>query len=483
MTFNDFLYRIEVNKSLRLTEFINAQSKVVDSNNYVSSIQSIAVYLQKELGIFGGKKVVSIIENGIDWNILDFATLITNNLHIPLSPSTSKNEMEALLIKLDAEIVLASPLAIKILGKHNFGGFMLKDFSTISAGFEMFQKPKWKNGITSCVFLTSGTSNQKKAVLHSHEFVLNNIELAAQFYDFRKEDIALSFLPIHYAFERMYNYVYQYSNVKIIYADRKKSLIVNILENRPTIFCIVPSMLDELLRDKGTINSFLEYYHELSPRIICSGAKIPNTTLALLNKHKIEIYEMYGSTETLIVSCSKPGQTMPGTSGQILDLSKVSLDKNNELRIETNQSTYLEGFGDLLRFSKGYYKTGDIGRIKNGFLTIIGRSSNLVKNRFGLFINIAELEIELRQLLLNDNLIGFMHNGYFSCIIENSGSFSEENLIHLLKERNLQKADGDRIGYFALTGLWSLNKELYTISRKLRKNELLKKYRDKLIKL
>lgn len=483
MTFNDFLHQIEDTRSLTIVMPILGENLQINSQDYTSSIKRTASWLQKELGYSGGKKVLSVIENGIDWNVLDAAVLVTGNKHIALSPSTPEKEISDLLERLDVDLAVISSLTFQILGKSSLGRFNLLRFESIPSLDDEFQKNALKEDVSVGVFLTSGTSSQKKAVVHSHEFILNNVQRTASFYNFGNHDIALSFLPIHYAFERMYNYIYQWSGMKIVYADRAKSLLENIIQIKPTVFCIVPALLDELLRKESNVSLFLDYYRTVQPRIICSGAKIPQSTFKLLEAHKVEIYEMYGSTETLIVSCSKPGQTKSGTSGKILDLDKIKLNDSNELLVEVKKSAYLDGFGDKERFDKGYYNTGDSVKIDNGFLTIQGRTSSIVKNRFGVFIDLLKLEEALKQYLDGLNVIIFFHEDVLACIIENANSLKISDIESCLKQYNLERIDGEKVHYFALTDLWYLDSKLYTLSNKLKKNELIEKYIEQMIKL
>ena len=65
----------------------------------------------------------------------------------------------------------------------------------------------------------------------------------------------LSYLPICHIFERVILYIYQYYSVSIYFAESIDKLSENITEVKPTVFSVVPRLLEKIydkIVDKGS---------------------------------------------------------------------------------------------------------------------------------------------------------------------------------------------------------------------------------------
>jgi fatty-acyl-CoA synthase len=126
---------------------------------------------------------------------------------------------------------------------------------------------------------------------------------------------------------------------------------------------------------------------------------------------KFEFYEQYGASEVATVSnCSKENfledQTSVGTlcDGVDVEIHDSEIDSSNLGEIKVKTSIAFMGYmkdGSLQTFSRNsYFKTGDVGRLKNKLLFFHGRIQEVI-NRGGQ--NLYPQDIE--SYLLNNEKI------------------------------------------------------------------------------
>ena len=68
------------------------------------------------------------------------------------------------------------------------------------------------------IIYTSGTTGEPKGVMLSHGNLVSNLFAANEAIDLSEDDVALSFLPLSHAFERMAAYLYLLTGASMIFA-------------------------------------------------------------------------------------------------------------------------------------------------------------------------------------------------------------------------------------------------------------------------
>lgn len=126
------------------------------------------------------------------------------------------------------------------------------------------------------------------------------------------------------------------------------------------------------------------------------GAKVAPELVTRARSLGLPVYEGYGLSECgSVVALNAPGHDMPGTVGKILPHVEA-ITRNGEIII--HNPAFLGYIGAA---HKGDFATGDLGRIdENGYLTIEGRSKNVIITSFGR--NISPEWIESLLLAYHD---------------------------------------------------------------------------------
>ena len=96
------------------------------------------------------------------------------------------------------------------------------------------------------IIYTSGTTGEPKGVMLTHAALVSNLIAAARVLDLSQDDVALSFLPLSHAFERMVAWVYLLCGVHIVFAESFDTVGRDIALVRPTVLTGVPRVYEKL---------------------------------------------------------------------------------------------------------------------------------------------------------------------------------------------------------------------------------------------
>ena len=118
------------------------------------------------------------------------------------------------------------------------------------------------------------------------------------------------------------------------------------------------------------------------------GAPLDPKTFHFFRRIGLPIYEGYGLTETgPVISVNTPRHHKVGTVGRAIPCAEVKViahGEETEGEICTRGPHIMQGYFKNRELSRevlsedGWFHTGDLGRIENGYLRIIGRKKSLI---------------------------------------------------------------------------------------------------------
>jgi long-chain acyl-CoA synthetase len=313
---------------------------------------------------------------------------------------------------------------------------------------------------------TSGTTGPPKGVQFRHGGMLDCLDSIRQRFATTERDRAISYLPMAHVAERIFGhyaaFVYGYEVTSL--ADLGQ-LGAALREVRPTRFFGVPRIYEKLLAglhqavaasperdrlqaaladrlarvqdqqaewaagaaaaDPGAAPdsgdwSDLELLRPLAALtgleqahfLAVAGAPSSPEMLAELTAFGLPINEFYGSSETIIVTCSPPDRIRLGTVGTPLAGARLRLGEDGEILIAG--PTITPGYyRDPDRTAEalepdGWFHTGDIGALDDdGYLRIVDRKKALIINSFGKNMSPANIEQAIKggQPLISQVLV------------------------------------------------------------------------------
>jgi long-chain acyl-CoA synthetase len=223
------------------------------------------------LGVGPGDRVALMAENGPHWPTVDFATLSTGAVLVPIYPTLTPDQAAFIANDCEAKVVFVQggerldgllaeratlpkverfvlidgtspdPQLIPTLGK------LLEATAPIDPGDAERRIQAVGPDDPATFIYTSGTTGRPKGVMLSHGNVTSNVLASAQCMAVDAHQTALSFLPLSHSFERTVDYIYFYRGVTIAYAESVQAVSQNLLEIRPHMFVSVPRVYEKVL--------------------------------------------------------------------------------------------------------------------------------------------------------------------------------------------------------------------------------------------
>jgi long-chain acyl-CoA synthetase len=321
------------------------------------------------------------------------------------------------------------------------------------------------------IIYTSGTTGEPKGVMLTHGNLVSNLRAAAVVLSVGQDDVALSFLPLSHAFERMVAYVYLFCGVTVVFAESLDTIARDIAHVKPTLMTGVPRVFEKLharIMEKGQSGPafrtamfrwavgvaesrgravlrgappplptrvqapladrlvFSKIREGLGGRVrylISGSAPLANSLAEFFHGVGLPILEGYGLTETApILTVNPPDAPRVGTVGRAIPGVELRIADDGE--ILARGPNVMSGYynkpretADVLR--GGWFHTGDIGTLDaDGYLRITDRKKDLLVTSGGKKIAPQPLEAVLkRSPLVSEAVILGDRRKYASALI------------------------------------------------------------------
>lgn len=284
------------------------------------------------------------------------------------------------------------------------------------------------------ILFTSGTTSISKAVMLSQKNICSNVMDLNKVIKFSEEDSTLALLPFHHALQTVINHVLFYIGGTMSFCDGLKYIAQNLCEYKPTVIVCVPLILESIHKQivrniskqgktklvnrmKKVTNVLGKMHidvkrkvfkdiHEAiggNVRLIVSGAAAMDPALIKsYNDFGLKIIQGYGLTETSpVIAVENDKDIKIGSVGTPLPSVEVKIDNpdsNGIGEILTKGPNVMIGYYQNNEATEealegGWFHTGDLGYIEDGFVFITGRKKNVIVQKNGKNIFPEELEI------------------------------------------------------------------------------------------
>ena len=443
------------------------------------------------LGMASGDRVALVSESRPEWILADLAVLAGGGVLVPIYPTLSAAQIRYILADSGARIAIvstrlqleklqevrhqlpaleaivamdaaaaaaASPSVLTLDGVAERGHAKMMAEWGAGREFKDLARAVSPEQLATIIY-TSGTTGEPKGVMLTHANLVSNLNAGAKALDVRHEDVALSFLPLSHAFERMVAYIYLLCGVTIVFAESFETIGRDIAAVRPTVMTGVPRVYEKLHarilekgqaaggakgalfrwaigageararavlrgRQPGPLTAlqagladrlvFAKIREGLGGRVryLVSGSAPLSTSVAeFFYGVGLRVIEGYGLTETApILTVNPPGAPRAGTVGKAVEGVELRIAEDGEIlargaNVMSGYYNKREATADVLR--DGWFHTGDIGTLDaNGYLSITDRKKDLLVTSGGKKIAPQPIEAVLkRSPLVNEAVV------------------------------------------------------------------------------
>ena len=301
------------------------------------------------------------------------------------------------------------------------------------------------------ILYTSGTTGESKGVMLSHAGYESVMDAHCErFPGLGESDVVINFLPFTHVFERAWSCWCLCVGAELNINLRPQDIQMTIKEVRPTAMCSVPRFwekvyagVNEVINNTTGIKKTLmldaiKVGREHNVEYVCKGKSAPmwlhlkykfyeKTIYSLLKKTLgldrgaffptagaaippavqefvlsvgINMVAGYGLTESIAtVSCENNFDHMVGSVGKLMPHMQVKFGENDEILLKGSaiiKGYYKKEAATKAAFTEdGWFRTGDAGYMKDGFLFLTERIKDLFKTSNGKYIAPQAIETKM----------------------------------------------------------------------------------------
>jgi long-chain acyl-CoA synthetase len=286
---------------------------------------------------------------------------------------------------------------------------------------------------------TSGTTGEPKGVILQHANFHQSYIAHKERLEVSDRDVSMCFLPLSHIFERAWTHFALSQGMVVNICDNTARIVEYMQQVKPTIMCAVPRFYEKiystvfeklesapplkkklflwaiktgervflLRKDQKPVPSTLNARHRIAEALVlnkiravvggrirffpCAGAPLSKKIEEFFHAAGLTIAYGYGLTETCAtVTCHEKYHFRPGTVGKPILGVQVRIGEAGEIQVRGKTVTkgyYKKPEATAEAFTAdGWFRTGDVGVIEDGFLSITDRIKDLMKTSVGKYI-------------------------------------------------------------------------------------------------
>lgn len=396
------------------------QGKSYSYQSLIENSRKIASFLLNDKSDLNEARVAFMVSPGFDYVAIQWGIWMAGGIVVPLCITYPLPSLQYVIEDTEAEIILAGPEYEEVLDSYaNDSG---KRFIRLSEGIadRPVELPLVRGDRGAMILYTSGTTSLPKGVLTTHATIEAQIGTLIDAWHWCAQDYTLCLLPLHHV-HGIINVVscafWAGATVEFVHPFDAKQVFEIFMENKVNVFMAVPTIYFKLIsqfesesdKKKLAITNRLKEF-----RLMVSGsAALPVSVMEKwqqISGHYL--LERYGMTE-IGMAISNPyegerkagyiGKPLPGVLVRLVDenLKEVEPGHAGEIQVK-GPSVFKEYWrkpeATLKAFTAdGWFMTGDIAVVENGYFKILGRDSVDIIKSGGYKISALEIEEVLRK--------------------------------------------------------------------------------------
>lgn len=406
-------------------KFTDKKAIISDGNAYsyvdlLSASEDFASFLLLHDSDLNEQRVAFMVDSGFDYVKVQWAIWRAGGITVPMCLTHPLPSLQYVIEDTEASIIVVSPQYEALLKELAAE----KNIRLIVLGKEIDVQVKSLPDINSkrsaMILYTSGTTNKPKGVVTTHENLEAQISTLVKAWEWTKNDHTLCVLPLHHVHGivnvvscslwsgAVCEFINGFSAEHIFQLFQKGE--INVFMAVPTIYYKLISCWETLLPEKQeSVSASMSAFRLM----VCGSAALP---VSVMEKWKTisghVLLERYGMTEIgMAISNPYHGERKAGYIGKPLEGVEVKVVNEDYQEIKPGEpgEILVRGknvFKEYWRkpeatdkeFTKdGWFKTGDVAIVEDGYYRIMGRNSVDIIKSGGYKISALEIEEELRK--------------------------------------------------------------------------------------
>lgn len=366
-------------------------------------------------------RVAFMVNPGFDYVQAQWAIWQSGGIAVPLCLTHPFPSLQFVLEDTESSIVVVSEEYMYLFEHYvlnkNIRLIVLGNTFLASNDFVL---PTFAEDRRAMILYTSGTTNKPKGVVTTHANLNAQISTLVNAWKWSENDDTLCVLPLHHV-HGIVNVVscslWAGATCRFLSSFSAEAIFNIFLEGKLNVFMAVPTIYFKLIAYWETLDTVKQ--NELTEcmktfrLMVCGSAALP---VSVMEKWKLisqqTLLERYGMTEIgMAISNPYIGERKAGYVGLPLPGVQVKLVNENYEDGSPNEAGEIVVKGDNVfkeywnkpdatakEFTNdGWFKTGDVAIIENGYYRIMGRSSVDIIKSGGYKISALEIEEVLRM--------------------------------------------------------------------------------------
>jgi long-chain acyl-CoA synthetase len=225
----------------------------------------------RTLGVQAGDRVAILSENRLEWAVADYAAQSAGAVVVPIYPTLSARQVEALLVSCEPALLFASTIELLKLVMSISGYRSIRYLVAFESGadhpevmrldtlYEIGRQAAYaypnefrraalavSADDVATIIYTSGTTGVPKGAMLTHRNIVSNVMATSERLPIRADDATLSFLPLAHIFQRHVDYAGMHGGATIAYGESVLTVANDMLDVRPTFAAGVPRFFEKV---------------------------------------------------------------------------------------------------------------------------------------------------------------------------------------------------------------------------------------------
>ena len=411
----------------------------------VSSTQKITGLLLNNSSDLNEARVAFMVQPGFHYVTTLWSIWLAGGVAVPLCVTHPLPSLEYVLDDTQSSILVISKEFKEVLAPYlqnaNICVIIMEDVNEEQIAFSA-SLPSIEKQRNALILYTSGTTNKPKGVVTTHINIEAQISTLINAWEWSSHDSISCVLPLHHV-HGIINVVgcslWAGASCYFTTGFSPERIFTMIGQDQLNVFMAVPTIYYKLIAYYETLaiekqNSSLSCMKKFR-LMVCGSAALPVSVMEKweqISGHRL--LERYGMTE-LGMAISNPyhGDRKAGYVGIPLPGVQIKLADENNVQVgeETPGEILVKGDNVFKEYwqrpeatqatftNDGWFKTGDIAVIENGYYRIMGRQSVDIIKSGGYKISALEIEEVLRtnEIILDCAVVGINDDEWGELIV------------------------------------------------------------------